>query len=158
MATTLQTLIPWLQQHSLRLVTAESCTGGMLAAMCTDVAGSSAWFERGFVSYSNAAKTDMLAVPPQLIAEQGAVSEAVAEAMARGALANSQAQIAIAITGIAGPGGGSVEKPVGMVCFAVASAEDTLVNTEFFQVKTRAEIRYQSCQFALKLLHRFLRS
>jgi nicotinamide-nucleotide amidase len=97
------------------LATAESCTGGMIAAACTDLAGSSAWFERGFVSYSNEAKTELLGVPAALIAEHGAVSEPVVRAMAQGALQHSRAQVAVAITGVAGPGGGSDSKPVGSV-------------------------------------------
>ncbi len=102
------------------LTTAESCTGGLVAAACTELSGSSAWFERGFVTYSNAAKTEMLGVPAALIVAHGAVSEAVARAMAQGALRHSAAQIAVAITGVAGPTGGSVDKPVGTVCFAWA--------------------------------------
>lgn len=102
------------------LATAESCTGGMVAAACTDLAGSSAWLERGFVTYSNAAKTQMLDVDAQLIAAHGAVSEPVARAMAQGALQHSAAQVALAITGVAGPGGGSEAKPVGTVWFGFA--------------------------------------
>ncbi len=97
------------------LATAESCTGGLIAATCTDLAGSSAWFERGFVTYSNAAKTELLGVDAALIAAHGAVSEPVARAMAAGAVARSAAQVAVAVTGIAGPGGGSADKPVGTV-------------------------------------------
>lgn len=99
------------------LATAESCTGGLIAAACTGIAGSSGWFERGFVSYSNTAKTQMLGVPEALIAAHGAVSEPVARAMAEGAVAHSSAQVALSVTGIAGPGGGSAEKPVGTVWF-----------------------------------------
>lgn len=98
--------------------TAESCTGGLIAAAITAVAGSSAWFERGFVTYSNVAKEEMLGVPASLIAAHGAVSEATAAAMAAGALARSGAEVAVAVTGIAGPGGGTPDKPVGTVCFA----------------------------------------
>lgn len=100
------------------LSTAESCTGGMIAAACTDLAGSSQWFERGFVSYSNEAKQEMLGVPHALIEQHGAVSETVAQAMVLGALKKSQAQVTLAVTGIAGPTGGSQAKPVGTVCFA----------------------------------------
>ena len=107
-----------LLQRGWMLSTAESCTGGMIAAACTDLAGSSQWFERGFVSYSNEAKHDMLGVPKALIEQHGAVSEAVAQAMVLGALMKSQAQVALAVTGIAGPTGGSPAKPVGTVCFA----------------------------------------
>ena len=98
--------------HGWMLATAESCTGGMIAAACTDLAGSSQWFERGFVTYSNAAKTEMLGVPAALIEAHGAVSEPVARAMATGAVARSHAQVAVAVTGVAGPTGGSAEKPV----------------------------------------------
>ncbi|MEG0053190.1 MAG: CinA family protein [Comamonas sp.] len=97
------------------LATAESCTGGMIAAACTDLAGSSQWFDRGFVTYSNEAKTEMLGVPAELIAQHGAVSEEVVRAMAEGAIRHSRAQVSIAVTGIAGPSGGSAEKPVGTV-------------------------------------------
>jgi nicotinamide-nucleotide amidase len=102
------------------LATAESCTGGLIAATCTDLAGSSAWFDRSAVTYSNEAKTDMLGVPPELIAQHGAVSEPVARAMAEGILLRSKAHIAVAVTGVAGPGGGSLEKPVGTVWLAWA--------------------------------------
>jgi len=100
--------------------TAESCTGGLVAGAITGIAGSSAWFDRGFVTYTNEAKADVLGVPQTLIAEEGAVSEATARAMAEGALAGSRAHLAVAVTGIAGPGGGSADKPVGTVCFAWA--------------------------------------
>ena len=103
-----------------RLATAESCTGGLIAAACTELAGSSAWFERGFVTYSNEAKCELLGVPAGLIAQHGAVSEAVARAMAQGALQHSRADIAVAVTGVAGPSGGSPDKPVGTVWLAWA--------------------------------------
>lgn len=103
------------------MATAESCTGGMIATSCTNLSGSSAWFERGFVTYSNDAKTEMLGVPATLIAQHGAVSEDVAKAMALGALAHSKANFSVAVTGIAGPTGGSAEKPVGTVWLAWAS-------------------------------------
>jgi nicotinamide-nucleotide amidase len=102
------------------LTTAESCTGGLIAATCTEVAGSSAWFERGFVTYSNEAKSGLLGVPAELIERHGAVSEEVARAMATGALAQSRADIAVAVTGVAGPTGGSEAKPVGTVWLAWA--------------------------------------
>ncbi len=104
----------------LRVVTAESCTGGLIAGLLTEIAGSSDVVERGFVVYSNAAKSDLLGVPPALIEAQGAVSEAVARAMADGALGASPADVAIAVTGVAGPGGGTATKPVGLVHIAVA--------------------------------------
>ena len=113
-----------LQQHGWMLATAESCTGGMIAASCTDLSGSSNWFERGFVTYSNEAKHDMLGVDSALIAEHGAVSEAVAQAMTLGAMRRSHAQVTLAVTGIAGPTGGSTDKPVGTVWFAWATPSD----------------------------------
>ncbi len=113
-----QALAGALRARGQRLVTAESCTGGLMAAACTALAGSSDWFERGFVTYSNAAKTELLGVDAALIAAQGAVSEAVARAMAAGALAHSAAQWAVAVTGIAGPGGAVPDKPVGTVWLA----------------------------------------
>ena len=120
MAAAVQAVADTLLRRQWMLATAESCTGGMVAAACTDLAGSSGWLERGFVTYSNAAKTQMLGVDAQLIATHGAVSEPVARAMARGALQHSAAQLALAITGVAGPGGGSDAKPVGTVWFAFA--------------------------------------
>jgi len=119
-AETVQAVADSLMRRQWMLATAESCTGGMVAAACTDLAGSSAWFERGFVTYSNAAKTQMLGVDALLITSHGAVSEPVARAMAQGALRHSAAQVALAITGVAGPGGGSVAKPVGTVWFGFA--------------------------------------
>ena len=109
-----------LRGRGARMATAESCTGGLIAAACTSLAGSSDWFERGFVTYSNEAKTEMLGVPSTLIAAHGAVSAEVACAMAEGALACSRASFAVSVTGIAGPGGGSVAKPVGTVWIGVA--------------------------------------
>jgi nicotinamide-nucleotide amidase len=120
LAAAVQAVADTLLRRQWMLATAESCTGGMVAAACTDLAGSSAWLERGFVTYSNAAKTQMLGVDAQLIATHGAVSEPVARAMAQGALQHSAAQVALAITGVAGPGGGSAAKPVGTVWFAFA--------------------------------------
>jgi nicotinamide-nucleotide amidase len=114
------TLANALIQQKLCMTTAESCTGGMIASSCTNLSGSSAWFERGFVTYSNEAKTDMLGVPTALIAQHGAVSEEVARAMALGALAHSKADYSVAVTGIAGPTGGSDAKPVGTVWLAWA--------------------------------------
>lgn len=117
----IQTMIGQLAELMLSrgwmLATAESCTGGMIAAACTDLAGSSNWFERGLVSYSNAAKTELLGVPKALITQHGAVSEAVARAMAQGAVNHSPAQVSVAVTGVAGPGGGTADKPVGTVWF-----------------------------------------
>lgn len=108
----------WLSARGLALVTAESCTGGWIAQVMTETAGSSAWFERGFVTYSNAAKEDLLDVSPDTLACEGAVSEATVREMVLGALKHSRADVAIAVSGIAGPGGGSAAKPVGTVCLA----------------------------------------
>lgn len=112
-----------LQARGWQLALAESCTGGLIAQAVTAIAGSSAWFDRGFVTYSNAAKTEMLGVPASMILAHGAVSEAVGGAMAEGALHHSLAQLSGAVTGIAGPGGGSLQKPVGTVCVAWAWRE-----------------------------------
>ena len=120
-----ESLAAQLLHRGWMLATAESCTGGLIAASCTDLAGSSHWFERGFVSYSNEAKHDMLGIPNGLIDKHGAVSEPVAQAMALGALKHSKAQVSLAVTGIAGPGGGSPGKPVGTVCFAWALPADS---------------------------------
>lgn len=106
-----------LKSRGWMMATAESCTGGLIAACCTSLSGSSDWFERGFVTYSNAAKTELLGVPAELITAHGAVSEPVARAMALGAVAHSQAQVSLAVTGVAGPTGGSQDKPVGTVWF-----------------------------------------
>lgn len=111
-----------------KICTAESCTGGLIAKTFTDLAGSSDWFERGFVTYSNAAKNEMLGVPASIIEDYGAVSEPVAAEMARGALRHSHANFAVAVTGVAGPSGGSDEKPVGTVWIAVASADEHIAN------------------------------
>lgn len=136
----------------IRIATAESCTGGMVAAALTDVAGSSDVFERGFVTYSNAAKTDMLGVPATLIAAHGAVSEEVAHAMAEGALRRSQATLAVAVTGIAGPGGSGF-KPEGRVCFGLAQAgRPTRTETVEFGSPGRAQVRAASVRHALALL------
>ena len=119
-----------LRQRGQMIATAESCTGGLIAGACTDLAGSSDWFERGVVSYSNAAKTELLGVPADLIAAHGAVSEPVARAMAAGALQRSHAQRSVAVTGVAGPGGGTATKPVGLVWLAWAQrAADGSITT-----------------------------
>ncbi|MCL2344639.1 MAG: nicotinamide-nucleotide amidase [Desulfobulbus sp.] len=131
------------------LAAAESCTGGWLAQAVTAIAGSSAWFDRGFVTYSNAAKTDMLGVPEATLARHGAVSEATARAMAQGALAHSRADWAVAITGIAGPGGGSPDKPVGTVCFAWAAKDGGCAAQTRHFAGDRAAVREQSVRHAL---------
>lgn len=112
-----------LKAQGAMMATAESCTGGLIAACCTGLSGSSDWFERGFVTYSNAAKTEQLGVPATLIEAHGAVSEPVARAMALGAVAHSRAQVSVAVTGVAGPTGGSADKPVGLVWFGWAVGE-----------------------------------
>jgi nicotinamide-nucleotide amidase len=112
------TLAAELRSRGWMLASAESCTGGLIAAACTELSGSSDWFERGFVTYSNAAKTELLGVPAALIEQHGAVSEPVARAMAAGALVHSCAQLSVAVTGVAGPNGGSADKPVGTVWLA----------------------------------------
>ena len=117
-----EALLAAARAQGLRIVTAESCTGGLVAALLTEIAGSSDVVERGYVTYSNAAKTSAIGVPAELIAAHGAVSEPVARAMAAGALAASGAELSVAVTGVAGPGGGSAEKPVGLVWFATARA------------------------------------
>lgn len=138
--------------RGVRITTAESCTGGMVAVALTDVAGSSAVFDRGFVTYSNAAKIAMLGVDRATLTEHGAVSEAVAAEMADGALARSNAGLAIAITGIAGPGG-SEFKPEGRVCFALAEAgQRTRVEMVDFGALGRAEVRAAATQHALAML------
>ena len=133
------------------LATAESCTGGLIAGACTDLAGSSNWLERGFVSYSNAAKTDLLGVDPAMIARHGAVSEPVARAMAQGALQHSKAQCALAVTGIAGPGGGSADKPVGTVWFAWATPQGVRSEMQRF-AGDRAHVRSATVQHSLAVL------
>ncbi len=138
----------------LMVATAESCTGGLVAAALTDIPGSSAVVDRGFVTYSNAAKTEMLGVDPALIATHGAVSEPVAAAMAAGALALSGAGLSVAITGVAGPGGGSPEKPVGLVWFATARKGQTVETQRcvFAESAGRVGIREAARLEALRLL------
>jgi nicotinamide-nucleotide amidase len=137
------------------MATAESCTGGMIAAACTDLAGSSAWFERGFVTYSNEAKTELLGVPAALITEHGAVSEPVARAMAEGALRHARAHIAVAVTGVAGPGGGSTDKPVGSVWFGWATAAGVKTQLRHFD-GDRQQVRQATVRHALQGLNNLL--
>lgn len=139
-----------------RIATAESCTGGLLAARLTDLAGSSAYVAGGVVSYANEAKTDLLGVDAELIAEHGAVSEPVAEAMADGALGRFGADTAIAITGIAGPGGGTDEKPVGTVCFTVKLADGETYTRTLRLPGDRSDIRERSTTVAMHMLRRAL--
>jgi nicotinamide-nucleotide amidase len=133
-----------------RVATAESCTGGLVAGAITAIAGSSDWFDRGFVTYSNDAKIESLGVPPATIAAHGAVSEATAIAMAQGALAHSAASIAVAVTGIAGPGGGTPGKPVGMVCVAWSWRGGDTVAVTHQLPGDRAEVRHASVAIALR--------
>ena len=141
------------RKRGLRIATAESCTGGMVSAALTDIAGSSDVFERGFVTYSNESKQAMLGVPADTIAAHGAVSTETARAMAEGAIRNSRADIAVAITGVAGPGGGSVEKPVGLVCFAIArKGQATQHRRVQFDDGGRTAIRQDATRTALEML------
>jgi nicotinamide-nucleotide amidase len=138
-------------KNQWKLATAESCTGGLIAAACTDLAGSSAWFERGFVTYSNEAKTEMLGVDAALIAQHGAVSEEVVRAMALGALAHSHAQVAVAVTGVAGPTGGSADKPVGTVWLGWATPAGVTTEKCHF-VGDRAAVRRETVHRAVRKL------
>jgi nicotinamide-nucleotide amidase len=140
-----------LLKKSWFLSTAESCTGGLIAAACTDLAGSSRWFERGYVTYSNAAKTELLGVDAALIETHGAVSEPVARAMASGALQRSHAQLSIAVTGVAGPSGGSADKPVGTVWFGFALGPKVLAEVQHFE-GDRAGVRQAAVRHALTRL------
>ena len=146
-----------LLNNRLRLATAESCTGGMIAAACTDLAGSSAWFERGFVTYSNEAKTQMLGVNAALIARHGAVSEEVVRAMVQGAIAHSRAQVAVAVTGVAGPTGGSAAKPVGTVWFGFATPAGVVTEVKHFD-GDRAAVRSATVEHAFQSLAALLAS
>ena len=146
-------LVAACQTRSIRLATAESCTGGLVAALLTEVAGSSAVLDRGFVTYSNEAKAELLGVPWQMLQRYGAVSREVAEAMAAGALACSSADMTVSITGIAGPGGGSAEKPVGLVHFALAMREGDVRHVERrFGDQGRLAVRLASVEEALGLI------
>jgi nicotinamide-nucleotide amidase len=146
-------LLQSLRQRGLKLCTAESCTGGLIAGLLTEIAGSSDVVERGFVVYSNEAKMTMLGVPRSIIDWHGAVSEACARAMAEGALKHSNADIAVSVTGIAGPGGGSPEKPVGLVHFACASTGgETTHRRSVFAHANRYEVRLKSVKAALNLV------
>ncbi|QWD96814.1 CinA family protein [Polynucleobacter sp. MG-6-Vaara-E2] len=157
---TVKTLAEILLAKNWKIAVAESCTGGLVCATLTDLAGSSEWFERGYITYSNAAKEDSLGVPSKLIQSFGAVSEQVAKAMAEGAQLSSGANAAISITGIAGPMGGSAEKPVGTVCFGWAIHNDSgenrvLTKTMHFDGDRQA-IREQACNYVLNELAKLL--
>jgi nicotinamide-nucleotide amidase len=152
-----KTLAEILLSRSWTVSLAESCTGGLVCATLTELSGSSEWFERGYITYSNEAKSECLDVPAEVIEAHGAVSEAVAKAMAEGARINSGSNVAISITGVAGPSGGSVEKPVGTVCFGWATDNQTLTKTMHFE-GDRQMIRKQSTEFALAELISLLRN
>jgi len=146
-------LLEALRRHGLKLATAESCTGGLVAGLLTEIAGSSDVIERGFVVYSNEAKISLLRVPASVIELHGAVSEACARAMAEGALKHSNADIAVSVTGIAGPGGGSPEKPVGLVHFGCASNGGETSHRRFvFAHSDRHEVRMKSVKAAFDLI------
>ena len=148
-----EALIRLCTQKGLKIATAESCTGGLIAALLTEIPGSSAVVDRAFVTYSNEAKAEMIGVPVSLIEAHGAVSPEVARAMAEGALQKSQADITVAVTGIAGPGGGSAQKPVGLVHFSRAcKGQNADTFEQRFDDKGRASIRHAALGFALKLL------
>lgn len=152
-----QELARVLIKNHWHLSTAESCTGGMVAASITELAGSSEWFERGYVTYSNQSKSEDIDVSQNLIEQHGAVSDQVARAMALGAKQNSGSDLSLSITGIAGPTGGSPEKPIGTVCFAWALANDEIVSeTKHFE-GDRQQIRQQACDFSLRKLLDLLR-
>jgi nicotinamide-nucleotide amidase len=144
--------------RGLKIVTAESCTGGLVAALLTEVPGSSAVVERGFVTYSNEAKSELLGIAPDVIAAHGAVSESVARAMAEGALSRSRADVAVAVTGIAGPGGATQSKPVGLVHFGLAAKGQSAVHLERrYGDLGRQAVRLRSVEDALLLLGQALR-
>jgi nicotinamide-nucleotide amidase len=149
-------LFQLLDKHKFKITTAESCTGGMIAAAITDMAGSSAYFDRGFVTYSNEAKIEMLNVQPLTIERFGAVSEQTARLMARGAYAHSNADIAVSVTGIAGPGGGSDEKPVGTVYIGLSTDDHAEVHHHVFtgdRASVRVKTVEQTLQHVIDYLH-----
>mgnify|MGYP001234534088 CR=1 FL=1 len=144
----LEKLISKLTKVNQKITCAESCTGGLVCKILTDIGGSSAWFDRGFIVYSNQSKVDLLGVDLSIIESFGAVSEETALAMAKGALKNSEASLSVAITGIAGPGGGTIEKPLGTVCIAWVSSTFSHTTREHFQ-GNRDSIRVASARAAL---------
>ncbi len=148
------TLLDVCRRAGIRLATAESCTGGLIAATLTAVPGSSDVVERGFVTYSNEAKTELLGVPAELIAAHGAVSEPVARAMAEGALIHARADVAVAVTGIAGPGGGTPNKPVGLVHIACARTNRTTLHERHVFAGDRSTIRMRAVEAAFALIRR----
>ena len=154
---TARALLDLAREKGAMIATAESCTGGLIAGAITDLSGSSDIFDRGFVTYSNAAKQQMLGVRAETLAQHGAVSEQVAREMAQGALARSDAVVAVSVTGIAGPGGGSTEKPEGRVCFGLArEGDETTTETVDFGPIGRDRVRAATVDHALALLTRAL--
>jgi nicotinamide-nucleotide amidase len=151
-----ENLLAAARAKGLMIVTAESCTGGLVVGLLTEIAGSSDVVERGLVTYTNQAKQDLLGVPVDLLDRYGAVSEQVARAMAQGALKNSKAQLSVAITGIAGPGGGSADKPVGLVHFAAARGDTVIHRACRFGDIGRGAVRLKSVETALELLESLL--
>lgn len=150
-------LLELLRIRQLKIATAESCTGGLVVALLTEIAGSSDVVERGIVTYSNAAKMELVGVPEAILARHGAVSEEVARAMASGALAASRADVAVSVTGVAGPGGGTALKPVGLVHIAAATREGTSLHVECrFGDIGRSEIRTRAVAEALALVRRLI--
>ncbi|KJY82085.1 damage-inducible protein CinA [Vibrio galatheae] len=147
-----------LHRHQLVMTTAESCTGGGVSAAVTDIAGSSAWFDRAFITYSNEAKIEMLGVKEQTLQAHGAVSEQTVEEMVQGALAHSNANVGVSISGIAGPGGASEEKPVGTVCFAWANENDWLKVATYHFEGNRSQVRQQAVETALRVMYEKLLS
>lgn len=153
-----QTVGHLLEQRGWMMASAESCTGGGVAQAVTEIAGSSVWFDRAFITYSNEAKQQMLGVEKELIEDVGAVSEEVASAMAAGALRHSMANIAVSVTGIAGPGGGTPAKPVGTVCFGLAVRDQAIQSETQYFTGDRAAVRKQSVYHALQLIEKYVES
>ena len=152
-----ETLLADARAKGLKIATAESCTGGLVAGLLTEIPGSSDVVERGFVTYSNQAKEEMLGVPAAMLRQHGAVSEPVARAMAEGAIRNSTAQLSVAVTGVAGPGGGSDDKPVGLVHIAAARAGEATLHRECrFGDIGRCDVRLKSVETALEMLQSLL--
>ena len=147
-----ETLLAACRARGLKLATAESCTGGLIAAALTAIAGASDVFDRGFVTYSNASKNQLVGVPLPLIEAHGSISEPVAAAMAEGALANSRAGIAVSVTGIAGPSGGSADKPIGMVCFGLARAGVPVVTERQLFPGDRTAVQAAAVAHAFKMI------
>jgi nicotinamide-nucleotide amidase len=147
-----ETLLAACRAKGIVLATAESCTGGLIVAVLTAIAGSSDVVDRGFVTYSNEAKNEMVGVPMPLIQSYGAVSEEVARAMAEGALYRSRATIAVSVTGIAGPGGGSTEKPVGLVCFGLAKKDEPAISEQHVLPGDRTDIRIATVAHAFAMI------